>query len=314
MEQELNRFLQHAMRKDGRLVPARLQTALALLERVREFRSLNLDSHKKKGSSGLLSHETYGEAAHERLGLQPLNRNHGRRSNNVDEWGQGLLDVIANAGFADATAQLQATTIDTAQQAVALMVKGLLEQEPLQVRITSGRSVEAIITDLLKQAEEKNKTGDVAQYLVGAKLRLRLNKDIPVLPANKADRRSYQDLDPRLGDFRVANAVIEVAVGLPDDKHLTQVSGALEESDCEVWLLTRADRVPVWHAELAKVDGVELKRVVVSSVEGFIGQNITEMGEFSSDGKVTQLRKLFDIYNSVWVDKVGTPSIRVVVK
>jgi len=70
MHEKLNDFLQKAMRKHGHWVPARLQTALALLERVREHGSLRLDDHKKKGSTGILSHETYGHAGRIFVGWQ----------------------------------------------------------------------------------------------------------------------------------------------------------------------------------------------------------------------------------------------------
>jgi hypothetical protein len=54
--------------------------------------------------------------------------------------------------------------------------------------------------------------------------------------------------------------------------------------------------------------------VVVTSVEAFVGQNITELGEFSAKGKADRLRALFDLYNERWVARVGTPGIRIVAK
>jgi hypothetical protein len=166
----------------------------------------------------------------------------------------------------------------------------------------------------LLQAEEKAKSGDVAQYLVGAKLALRFKRDIPIHPANKSDRKSFFDKGAKLGDFEIENAVIEVAIGLPDPKHLEQVAEILDNSDAEVWLLTRADRVGTWRSEIKGADDVDGKRIVVTSVEAFVGQNITELAEFSAKGKATQLASLFDLYNSKWVEQVGTPGIRIVVK
>jgi len=176
------------------------------------------------------------------------------------------------------------------------------------------RTAEAILTELLLAAEEKGKSGDVAQYLVGAKLALRFNRSVPVYPANKSDRTSRFDPAPRLGDFEIENAVIEVAVGLPDDKHLQQIAEIQDKSDAEVWLLTRADRAETWRRELNNIDGIDIKRVVVTAVESFVGQNITELALFSSKGKTEQLRALFDLYNTRWVATVGTPGIRIVPK
>jgi hypothetical protein len=314
MTLNLDDFSQKNMKKGSHFVAARLQTALALLEKLRENPSLNLDDHlASKGSSGLESHETFGNLAHKRLNLEPINRNHGRRSSSLQDWGQQLLDILKDAGFTNASPEVRISLIELAQGSFATILRGILEQEPLEVRVR-GRSAEAIINDVLKQAEDKGKAGDVAQYLVGAKLALRFKRDVPVFPANKADRKSRSDREARLGDFELENAVIEVAVGLPDDKHIAQVAEALEDSDAEVWLLTRADRVATWKNELSDADGVDIRRVVVTSVEAFVGQNITELGEFSAKGKLAQLQALFDLYNTRWISEVGTPGIRIVMK
>ena len=92
----------HAM-EGKRFVPARLQAALALLERLRDFPTLDLKEHlSQSGSAGIKSHETFGEKAHDRLNLQAVNKTHGRRSSNLPGWGQELLDIVAKLGFANA--------------------------------------------------------------------------------------------------------------------------------------------------------------------------------------------------------------------
>lgn len=310
----LDVFLQEHTKKGDRFVPARLQAALALLERLRQYPSLKLTEHlSQSGSAGLQGHETYGDKALERLRLQPINKNHGRRSSNLPGWGQQLLDAIAAQGFGGATAEARNRILDGAQQVFAAPLRAIIEENPLEVRVRD-RTAEATVRELLLAAEQKGKSGDVAQYLVGAKLALRLNRQIPVYPANKSDRTSHFDPAPRLGDFEIENAVIEVAVGLPDEKHLRQVAEIQDKSDAEVWLLTRADRVETWRRELGNTEDVEIKRVVVTSVESFVGQNITELGQFSAKGKAEQLKALFDLYNTRWVAKVGTPGIRIQAK
>ncbi|MDB6003969.1 MAG: hypothetical protein JWR15_956 [Prosthecobacter sp.] len=313
MPTELENFLETHTRSRGRAVPARLQAGLVLLERLRDYPALELSEHRAPGSSGVKSHETFGNRVHERLGLEPINKNHGRRSSNLPEWGQYLLDAIASVGFAKASTERREVIINQAQTLLAKPLRAIIEQEPLEARI-KGRSVETIIHDLLLAADEKGKSGEVAQYLVGAKLVLRFKREIPVHPANKSDRKYRADENAKLGDFDIQNAVIEVAVGPADQKHLQQMAEILDKSDKEVWLLTRADRVNGWKNEVDDADDIDSKRVVVTSVEAFVGQNITELAEFSTAGKVTQLRLLFDIYNSQWVEKVGTPGIRIALK
>jgi hypothetical protein len=310
----LESFLQSYAKKGDRFVPARLQAALAILERLRQYPSLSLSEHlSQSGSAGIQGHEGYGDKALERLRLQPINKNHGRRSSNLPGWGQQLLDAIAALGFARATPDGRSRILDEAQQVFAAPLRAIIEENPIEVHLRD-RTAEATVRELLLAAEEKGKSGDVAQYLVGAKLALRLNRQVPVYPANKSDRTSRFDHAPRLGDFEIENAVIEVAVGLPDDKHLRQVAEIQDKSDAEVWLLTRADRVETWQRELANTEDVEIKRVVVTSVESFVGQNITELGQFSAKGKAEQLKALFDLYNARWVAKIGPPGIRIVAK
>src|SRR5687767_10289932 len=97
-------FFQERMRKSKKskyLTPARLQAALALLEKLRELPSLKLEDHlAAPGSAGLKSHERYGDSAIARYSLPALNMNHGRRSSDLRAWGQELLDLVARAGFA----------------------------------------------------------------------------------------------------------------------------------------------------------------------------------------------------------------------
>lgn len=314
MTKQLVMFSRRCLRQEGRYIPARLQAGLTILERMREHPSLGLESHLfRKDRAAVHSHELYGDRVLARLNIEPISKNHGRRSSNLPEWGQHLLDAIAAAGFASANAQERNSIISQAQAVLAKPLRDIIEQEPLEARI-KGRSAEAVIHDVLIQSEEKGQSGNVAQYLVGAKLELRFKREIPVCPANKSDRKSRSDENAKLGDFEIENTVIEVAVGLPDEKHLEQVGEIIENSDAEVWLLTRADRLAAWKSEIQSDKNIDGKRIVVTSVEAFVGQNITELAGFSTKGKATQLAALFDLYNSKWVKQVGTPGIRIVLK
>ena len=298
------------MSQSGRLVPARLQAALALLERVRDHPSLKLSDHMSAGSSGLGSHESFGARAHSRHNLQPLNKNHGRRSSNLSDWGQPLLDVLRVASFEGERESL----LDSMQLHFVTALRTLLDTEPLTVRVR-GRSAEAIIADILDQADERGKAGAVAQYLVGAKLQLRFkDASIPLHPYNKGDRTRYNDALARLADFEFGPTAIEVALGTPDEKHLQQVESALEDADIEFWLLVRNRRLAAWQSEVESFENGVRQRVVVAAVEAFVGQNISELGRFSPKGKHEQLVSLFDLYNNKWIAALGPPSLRIITK
>lgn len=294
-------------------MPARLQAALALLERLREYPSLKLSDHQLPGNNGVTSHETFGASAHKRFELDPINKNHGRRSCNLAQWGQPLLDVMKSADFVDASPEQREKLITQAQGMLIGPLRDIIEQDPLEARI-KGRSAEAIVAEILQDADEKGKLGDVAQYLVGAKLMLRLKREIPVHSANKSDRKHRADEAAKWGDFVIENAVIEVAMGSQDDKHLQQIEEIVENTDKEVWLLTRKDREAGWKDAIKGSSDIKSDRVVVNSVESFVGQNITELAGFSAVEKVKQLKELFELYNTRWIAKVGTPGIRIIMK
>jgi hypothetical protein len=311
----VDQFVAQYMLKGKNFVPARLQSVLAFLERLRPHPSLLLEDHLvQRGKGALISHEKWGAAAHERHKISPINDTHGRRSSNIQDWGNALLDLVKACGFESLSPDLRDSLLDALQLHFVALLQAIIDQDPITVP-GRGLTAEAVIRELLKQASDKGKSGDVAQYLVGAKLMLRLSIELPIYPANKSDRKSVSDPDEKAGDFVIKNAVIEIAFGMPDEKHLGQIEDCLDSSDSEFWLLTREDRVGSWVTELSgRLDTKEMRRVVITSVEAFVGQNITELGEFSTDGKVSQLKKLLEIYNDKWVAKVGTPGIRVLLK
>ncbi|MEO8613531.1 MAG: DUF4928 family protein [Luteolibacter sp.] len=307
LKSKLDRLIDTHGRKAGVCVPARLQSMLALLGSLRELPSLNLADHLSGAGQSLKGHETLAASALKRLGLTSLNKNSGRRSSNLHAWANPLLEILASSGYQEAP---RTELLDQAQQLIGTHLRLLIEEGPIRIK-TQGKTAEAIIGELLKQADKKNKGGDVAQYLVGAKLTIRLQIDIPVHGANKGDRKSHADTAARLGDFEIENCIIEVAIGIPDEKHLQQIEEILDSTDREVWLLTREDRVASWKNESLNRFGKRISRVVVTSVESFVGQNITELAGFSSSAKIERITELVELYNRKWVDAVGTPSIRI---
>jgi hypothetical protein len=310
LKAKLDKLVDDHGSKGGVCVPARLQSMLALIESLRGNSSLLLAEHLSGAGQSLKGHETAASSALKRLNLASLNKNSGRRSSNLHAWANPLLTIIAEAGFEKASEDQKIAMIDAAQDLIGAHLRQLIEEGPLRIKV-QGKTAEAIIGELLKQAEKKNKGGDVAQYLVGAKLTIRLEIDIPIHGANKGDRKSHADTTARLGDFEIGSCIIEIAIGKPDDKHLEQIEEILDTTDREVWLLTREDRVAAWKNEIAQLLGKRVGRVVVASVESFVGQNITEMAGFCSSEKLVRIAQLVDVYNLTWVDAVGSPSIRI---
>lgn len=286
-------------------MPGRLQAALTLLERLRSDPSADLSNHTVKGGASVVSHESLATSAMARYNLSPVNKNSGRRSSNLPAWGQPLLDLLVPGK----QGKIDAGLLETFQAHIAEHLRVISETDPFEVRL-EGRTAEQVIADVLNQADQRDKAGAVAQYLVGAKLNLRFPTQ--VVPIRQFNQR---DEDERRADFQVQDTAIEVALGPPDDKHIEQVRTILEQASCEVWLLVRAHRINGWKDELDKEIQSSLRqRLALTSVEAFVGQNITELGGFSAAGRTGQLRALFDLYNQHWIGTLGPPSLRIVAK
>ena len=312
MEEAIDAFMSQ-MKLKGTFVAGRLQAALVLIERVRESRKLDFESHRDAGSNGLLRHEYYAKLALDRFKITGVNRNSGRRSNHSGAWGPPLLALLAQHGFSSMSIEKQDQMLDAVEERFAVHVREISETAPIEVRL-DGQTAESVIRDILKQADCRGKSGDVAQYLVAAKLETRLRIDLPLNPVNKRDHKRFDDTGARTGDFEIQDATIEVAIGGPDAKHLLQIEETLKGTDRQMWLLTRHEQVEKWRKALAALPDINKNRVVITSVESFVGQNIAEIGQFSAAHTAETFQNLFCRYNERWVAELGTPAMRIRIK
>lgn len=175
-------------------------------------------------------------------------------------------------------------------------------------------TAETVITHLLEAARKKGVDIQVGCGLLWACLELGFGRDLRIGGRKSTEGRSTLDGRTATGTFRVGRALFKVVLALPDDKHISKIVDALEDSKFEVWLLARSDRAAIWRNEVDRCEGIDPSRVVVTSVDAFVGQNVAELGEFSAQGELAAWQKLFDLYNSRWVAQVGTPGIRIVIK
>lgn len=72
-EKAMAKFVGEFGVKGSSLVPARLQSMLALLESLRNNPELTLSQHLSDAGQSVTSHETLGAAVHKRLELTVLN-------------------------------------------------------------------------------------------------------------------------------------------------------------------------------------------------------------------------------------------------
>ncbi|XVJ60204.1 MAG: DUF4928 family protein [Tepidisphaera sp.] len=311
-DSRLRKFIDERFRHSGTLVPARLQTAMALVEAMRNAESTRLEHYLTESGASLRSHETLGRAAHDRIGMSAVRSIHGRRSNNVQEWGQSFIDLVVELCGDSETDEQRLQKLDLIQRVVAEPLRARLGEKPMLTRLR-GKTAKAVVDDILRLADKRGNAAAVAQCLVGAKLMLRFPQHrnlISVVRYNQGDRTPNARAGDRRGDFDVLANVFEVTIGPPDQKHFEQAERVLKDLEARFWLIVREDRLQFWIDEagrrLANMD-----RLHITSVQGFVGQNVSEVGGLSTDGEFRALVELIRLYNEVWVAKAGDSSMLV---
>ncbi|MGE5324087.1 MAG: DUF4928 family protein, partial [Actinomycetota bacterium] len=145
-----------------------------------------------------------------------------------------------------------------------------------------------LIKSLTNAASKRRKMGSVATQLVWASLELysrSFNVGLKVVCSAKKQRGRH-------GDFRMGNTVF----------HVTVSPGPLVFEKCEanvrqglqVYLI-----VPESSAVGTKQNAEQIApgKISVVSIEGFVSQNVDELGEFSSRLRLEQIALLLTTYN-----------------
>jgi len=180
--------------------------------------------------------------------------------------------------------------IDELQGWLADRAKEYFDRKRIEVDIEPEKPMSDIVGSILRAAHDRNLAGAVAQHLVGAKLAMRYRD-------TEVENHSYTAADEQLrrpGDFLVGDTVFHVTV--------TPMLALFEKCQrntrdgYRVVLLTQTTRLEAAR-QMAEQAGVQ-NRLEVSSIEQFVGQNVSEMGQFTRQGVQHELRSLLEVYNS----------------
>lgn len=281
--------------------PSALVAAFGLVERVRHRGGFSLSEHKRPTTDGLLDHNQWCELACERFGLQVSHVRAevaalGRRSNGIAKWGQPLLDVIRSLepqlpdDSANSPLHLQVHV------KLAEAVSALTMREPIRA-FRRGIKLERAISELLEEAVRRRCADDVAQYLVAAKLSMRLNLSLDRFAPTNTPNRLRRDQTDRRGDFDLGQCVYEVAAGTPDEEHLRQASRVCHAVD--FWLLVREAHLDDWRRRLSEHGLVPGEHLHLCSIESFLAPNITEMGLVAEVDLDQMIQSLLTRYNAL---------------
>ncbi len=285
---------------------SRIIVVMATCERLRENPSLRGQDHLTGSNMQLVEHDRNVEAALKRCGIISPVRAFGRRSSNVGAWIGPLLAWIGSQTFASMDASGREDLLTEIESIAATRLQVINEGKPLIARYSQGTAV-AIVADILDQAQKKKRAKDVAEYLVGAKLQVKFGEGA-VEPKNvNTPNRN------RPADFHFNNAAIEVTVSPPDPRHLGQVDEILKDTGSDVWLLVRRSDREKWQNAVDATVAEQLRgRVVVTDIETFVGQNVSEIGEFAPPKIAVTLVELFKVYNERWLPEAGGSGLRII--
>ena len=199
-----------------------------------------------------------------------------------------LLNALADSGFGELSSAARVAAVDDMQAFLVKEVKRWHGSQQLTPKYDPARPIWYFVSDLLDLARERGVDGPVAEYLVGAKLQLRF-------PNCQIRNSSYSTADVQtgeLGDFDVGDTVFHVTVS-PMPALYEKCVNNLNDGK-SVYIVTL---FPLVQATAMAVDRHRPGRIAVTSVEGFVSQNLDEMSKFTIDQSKSQLKNLLETYN-----------------
>jgi hypothetical protein len=263
---------------------------LVLLENLRDDFELDVESQKASGSDQLKNatrsnvQKILARFDEDRV----LLREGGRTNRGLMKNLASLLDRLSIAALDELSPEDRDVELEKMQLFLVERARDKFNAEKLSFEYRRDTTSRELIGAILESAAKRRKSGDVAEYLVGAKLALRFpNYDIRNSAASAADEQT----DER-GDFEINDCVFHVTVS-PNSGHYDKCQTNLADG-FRVFLLV-PDRILAGtrqNAELATAG-----RVSVESIESFVSQNIEELSEFASEKVSHNVRLLLETYN-----------------
>jgi Domain of unknown function (DUF4928) len=191
-------------------------------------------------------------------------------------------------------------------------VHAFFSAKPFKIRLDASRSLRTVVSDILQQAEERQKTmpgvyyaGAVMQHIVGAKLDCVLSE--------KREHNSFSTADApanRAGDFLVGDVAIHVTTA-PGEALIQKCRENLDEA-LRPLIVTGKKGLPVAEGLASNSDLDE--RIDVFEIEQFVAANLYELGKFAAAGRRVAVNDLVERYNEI-VEEVETdPSLKIELK
>ena len=263
---------------------------LVLLENLRDNFDLDIETHKASGSDQLRNASRHNvqkilaRFGEERVLLQEGGRTNRGLMKNL----QPLLQDLSRAGMGSMPLKDRDLEIQNMQSFLADRARDIFNAEKISFNYRPGMTSHETVGLILDSARGRHKTGEVAEYLVGAKLALRFpNYGIRNSAASVADRQTEQQ-----GDFQINDCIFHVSVA-PNRGHFDKCKLNLADG-FRVFLLVPDDSLAGSRYNALQDTGGQIS---VESIESFVSQNIEELSEFAGEKVIYNIRRLLDKYN-----------------
>jgi hypothetical protein len=276
-----------------------LAGALVVLDRLQSDYSLDMEAHTAEGGAQIIGlGRTRTSQILARFGeSRPFLEEGGRTNRGTPRNIRSLLDALASLNL-DALPQPQRNVILVEMQRwlVVEKVSEYFNRERVTFDFIAEQTAWQTAHDILAAAKMVGKEGQVAQYLVGAKLALRF-------PDAQVRNDSYSTSDAQSGlpgDFVLGSTVFHVTVS-PMPAHYDKCKANVQ-AGYDVYLLV-PDRLMVGARQ--NTEGLLPGRISVQSIEAFVSQNLEELSCFARPQRKAGFRTLLETYNSR-VDAIET--------
>jgi hypothetical protein len=174
------------------------------------------------------------------------------------------------------------------QKFLVARVQDYFSLERIKFDYDASKTIWEMVHRIFEIAVLKNKSGQVAEYLVGAKLAIRF-------PNIKIENKSFSTSDHqtgRPGDFLIKDTAFHVTVH-PTAGHFAKCIQNINQGFRPCIIVP--NRLLDGTRQLAELEAPG--KITISSLEGFVSQNIDELAVFSSNEAARQFGKLLEIYN-----------------
>ncbi len=261
-----------------------------MLENLRDNFDFDIEAHKATGSDQLRNatrknvQKILARFGEERILLQEGGRTNRGLMKNL----QPLLKALSDAGMENLALEDRELEIGNMHSFLAAKAKDIFNAEKISFEYRPGMTSREIVGTILESARKRLKTGEVAEYLIGAKLALRFpNYGIRNSAANAADRQTDEQ-----GDFQINDCVLHVSVA-PNRGHYDKCKRNLADG-LRVFLLV-PDEILAGARQISDLETTG--RVSVEAIESFVSQNIEELSEFEGYRVAQNMKLLLDKYN-----------------